>query len=338
LHRRIEKGAGISMGTQVKLKRRQFLKCAGCAVAAFLITLSSRGAWSQPQTTKIVVPFPAGGGLDFLARLLAEQIGRQGLTVVIENRPGAGTMIGTEAASRAASDGSTLLLNTPNFVINPHLRKVNYDPLTGFESICLLAISPQLIVVKSASPYHTLADLIDAARHAAAVTMAGGGTAVTRIEFETLRRAANVNMTFVPYPGTSPAISALLGGHVTSALSEYPTVAEQLKAGKLRALASLSRTRIESLPDVPTVAESGYRNLDEVVWYGLFAPAKTPKETVSQLAGRFVGALQVPEVKAKLAVQGIYPVGMCGPEFGTYIRKLYDDYGRVIREANIKAE
>jgi tripartite-type tricarboxylate transporter receptor subunit TctC len=277
--------------------------------------------------------------MDVLARVLAEQIGRaQRLTIVIENRPGAGTMIGTEAASRAASDGGTLLVNTPNFVINPHLRKASYDPLTGFESICLLAISPQLIVVNSTAPFHALMDLIDVARHTATVTMAGGGTAVTRVEFETLRRAANVSMTFVPYSGTPPAISALLGGHVTSVLSEYPTAAAQLTAGKLRALASLSRTRIESLPDVPTVAESGYANLDVEVWYGLFAPAKTPKETIAQLAAWFVAALRVPEVEAKLAPQGIYPVGMCGAEFGAYIRKQYDDYGRVIREANIKAE
>jgi tripartite-type tricarboxylate transporter receptor subunit TctC len=285
------------------------------------------------------VPFPAGGGVDLLARLLAEQISwAHGPTMVIENRPGAGTIIGTEAASRAASDGRTLLFNTPNFVINPHLRKLNYDPLTGFESICLLAISPQLIVVNSASPYHALADLTDAARHGTAVTMAAGGTDVTHIEFETLRRAANVDMTFVPFPGTPPAISALLGEHVTAVFSEYPTVAEQLKAGKLRALASLSRTRIESLPDVPTVAESGYRNVDLEIWYGLFAAAKTPKETVSQLAAWFVSALRVPDVKAKLAVQGIYPVGTCGAEFGTYIRKQYDDYSRIIREANIRAE
>jgi tripartite-type tricarboxylate transporter receptor subunit TctC len=327
----------------VKLQRRQLLNLAGCTAAIILITLSAHGAWCQPQTTKtikIVVPFPAGGGVDILARLLAEQIGRmQGQAMVVENRPGAGTVIGTEAASRAAPDGSTLLLNTPNFVISPHLRKLNYDPLTGFESICLLANTPQLIVVNSASPYRTLADLMNAA-HAkpGTVTLANGGTAVTHIAFEMLRRAANVDMTFVPYSGTAPAISALLGEHVTSVFSEYPAAVEQLKAGKLRALATLSRMRIEPLPDVPTVAESGYNDYQVEVWYGLFVPAKTPKETVSKLASWFATALQVPELKAQLAVQGLYPVGTCGAEFSAYIRKQYDDYGRAIRQANIKAE
>jgi tripartite-type tricarboxylate transporter receptor subunit TctC len=124
-----------------------------------------------------------------------------------------------------------------------------------------------------------------------AVTLASGGTAVTHIAFEMLRRAADVDMIFVPYSGTAPAISALLGDHVTSVFSEYPAAAEQLKAGKLRVLATLSPTRIESLQDVPTVAESGYNDYQVEVWYGLFAPAKTPKETVSQLAGWFVTAL-----------------------------------------------
>jgi len=270
----------------MELARRQFLQRAGAAVAALamlspiLVTFSTHSASSQTtKIIKIVVPFPAGGGVDILARLLAEQIGRtHGPTMVIESRPGAGTVIGTETASRAAPDGNTLLLNTPNLVISPHLQKLNYDPLTGFESICLLANSPLLIVVNSVSPYRTLADLMNAARaKPATVTLANGGTAVTRIAFEMLKRAANVDMIFVPYPGTAPAITALLGEHIMSVFSEYPTAAEQLQAGKLRVLATLSRMRVESLPDVPTVAESGYKDYEVEVWYGLFAPAKTPK-------------------------------------------------------------
>ena len=144
----------------MKISRCKFLSLAAIAVMSF----SSSRAWSQSTNIiKLIVPFPAGGGLDILARLLAEQIGRMhGPSIVVENRPGAGTVIGTEAASRAAPDGNTLLFNTPNFVISPHLRKVNYDPLTGFESICLLADAPQLIVVNAASPYRTLADLMSA--------------------------------------------------------------------------------------------------------------------------------------------------------------------------------
>jgi tripartite-type tricarboxylate transporter receptor subunit TctC len=331
----------------MNLPRREFLHLAAVASAfsvltVILVTLSGHGAWSQTaRTIKIVVPVPPGASSDVLARLLGQQIGRaQGPTMVIENRPGAGSIIGTEAVSRAAPDGNTLLVNTPNLIISPHLRKVNYDPLTSFEPICDLAHAPNFIVVNSASPYRTLADLLKAARaKPGGLTLAGPGPATTiHIGFEMLKRAANVDMTFVPYPGGAPAVTALLGDHVTSMLADYAGVAEQLKAGRLRALATASPTRVELLPDVPTVAESGYKDFEVDLWFGLVAPAKTPKETASRLAGWFTAALQVPEIKAKLAIQGLYPVGMCGADFATYLRKQYDEYGRIIREANIKVE
>jgi len=325
----------------MKLPRRRLLHLAGvaAAVAVLSVTVTGHGAWSQTaRTIKVVVSVQPGGGTDFLARVLAEQIGRaQGPTMVIENRPGAGSIIGIEAVSRAAPDGNTLLINTPTFVVNPHLRKVNYDPVTSFEPICYLVDSPTVIVVNSASPYRTLADLLDAARAKPGdLTVAGSGFFF--IAFEMLKRVANLNMTFVPYPGAAPAVTALLGEHVTSVFTDYATLAEQLKSGKLRALATGSRTRAEALPDVPTVAESGYKDYDAKQWFGLLAPAKTPKETVSQLVGWFTAALQVPEVKAKLAIQGLYPAGICGADFGAFIRKQYDDYGRAIREANIKPQ
>jgi tripartite-type tricarboxylate transporter receptor subunit TctC len=133
-------------------------------------------------------------------------------------------------------------------------------------------------------------------------------------------------------------VNALLGEHVTAVFAEYPAVAEQLKAGKLRALATGSPTRIDPLPELPTVAESGYPGFEVDVWWGVFAPALTPKETVSQVAGLFARAVQAPEVKARLVALGFYPVGMCGADFAAYMRRQYDEYGRVIREANIKAE
>jgi tripartite-type tricarboxylate transporter receptor subunit TctC len=287
------------------------------------------------------VPYQPGGANDVLARLLGEQIGRaQGQTVLIENRPGAGTVIGTEAVSRAAPDGRTLLISTPDLLISPHLRKLNYDPLTSLEPICYLVSAPIILTVNSASPYRTLADLLDAARvKPADLTLAGAGPAsVMQIAFEMLKRAAKVDMTFIPYPGGAPTVNALLGEHVTSAITDYPPVTEQLKAGKLRALATGSRTRIAVLPDVPTVVESGYKDYEVDLWIGLFAPAKTPKEAVSQLAGWFTAAIQVPEIKVKLAVQGLYPAVNCGADFATLLRKQYDDYGGVIRESNMKAE
>ena len=287
------------------------------------------------------MPYAPGGVTDVLARLLAEEIGRvRGPTMLVENRPGAGGAIGTEAASRAAPDGNTLLINTSDMLVIPHLRKLNYDPLKSFEPICYLTSVPDVIVVNSASPYRSLADLFDAARARPGVlTLASVGPAsVFDISAEMLKRAAHVNMTYVPYPGGAPVLNALLGEHVTSALATYSTSAEQLKAGKLRALAAATRTRIEQLADVPTVAESGYKDFEVDFWLALFAPARTPQAIVAQLAGWFAAALQAPEVKARLVVQGLYPVGTCGSDFAALLRKQYDDYGRIIREANIKAE
>jgi len=160
----------------------------------------------------------------------------------------------------------------------------------------------------------------------------------TQIAFEKLMRTADVAMTFVPYPGVAPAVNALLGQQVTSVLTSYASGAEQLKAGMLRALAATTRARIEQLPDVPTVAESGYPDYAMEVWFGLFAPAHTPTRTLDQIAGRFAAAIRLPEVKAKLNAQGLLPVGMCGADFATFVREQYADFGHVIREANMKAE
>jgi tripartite-type tricarboxylate transporter receptor subunit TctC len=316
---------------------------AAVAVALVIaLMLSGEAAWCQStKTIKIVVPYSPGSGPDILGRLLAEQVGRQnGPTMVVEDRPGAGTVIGTEAVSRAAPDGNTVLIVAPSFVINPSLRKVNYDPLTNFEPICHLAATPMVLVVNSTSPYRTLADLIDAARaKPGELTLGSGGPGSSlHIGFEILRRAAGINMTYVPYAGNAPAINALLGGHLTSVYADYPTVVEQLKAGTLHALATAARTRVEPLPDVPTIAESGFKNYDLDIWYGLVAPASTPKDALAQLAAWSSAAIKAPEMKPKLALQGLYPVATCGEEFGAHLRKQYDDYDRVIRAANIKAE
>jgi tripartite-type tricarboxylate transporter receptor subunit TctC len=324
--------------------RRKFLHKLATTVVlgAFVVAAATAEARSQAaRTIKIVVAVPPGGITDILARLLGDQIGRtQGSTILVENRPGASGVIGTEAVARAAPDGNTLLIAANPFVINPQMRKVNYDPLTSFEPICYLTNTPTVIVVNSASPYRTLVELLQTARtRPGQLTLASiGPGSPYHLSFEMLKRAAKVDMTFVPYPGNAPAVNALLGDHVTSMFGTYPDVAEQLKAGNLRALAVASSSRIEALPDVPTVAESGYKDYEVAVWFGLLAPAKTPKSTISLLAGWFTAAMQVPEVKAKLAIQGLDPVGVCGADFGAFLRKQYDDYGRIIYEANIKAE
>jgi tripartite-type tricarboxylate transporter receptor subunit TctC len=272
---------------------------------------------------------------------MADEIGRaQGLTMVVEDRPGASSVIGTEAVAHAAPDGSTLLIAAPSFVINPQLKKLNYNPLTSFEPVCNLVSAPTILLVNAGSPYRTLADLIDAARAKPGdVTLAtnGSGSSI-HIASEMLKRAANVDITLVPYTGTAPVINALIGGHVTSAFTDYLAASEQVKAGKLRMLGVASRVRVETLPDVPTFAEAGYQGIEADAWFGVVAPAQTPKEKLSQMADWFISALRIPEVQTKVTSLGLFSVGVCGAEFGAFIRKQYDDYGRVIREANIKAD
>jgi tripartite-type tricarboxylate transporter receptor subunit TctC len=320
---------------------RRSLLLAASAVALGLLFFGHGASSQSARTIKIVVPFPPGGSADILARLLGEQVGRtQGVTVLTENRPGAGASIAYESVARAAPDANTLVINGNSLVINPHLRKVNYDPLTSFEPVCYLVSSPQVYVVSPDSPYRTFNDFIAAARaKPGELTLASVGPATTQhIGYEQLKHAAKINLTYVPFCGGAPAMNALLGGHVAAVFGNYSEAVEHIKAGKLRVLASASRTRIEPLPDVPTVAELGFKDYDVEVWFGILAPAKTAKDATTQLASWFTAAMQVPDVKPKLVNLGLYPVGMCNADFGAHIRKQFDEYGRIIREANIKAE
>jgi len=330
-----------------------FKNLASC-VAIVGLALLSQEALAQGvtgKTVRIVVPFAAGGPADLLARLLAEQIARaQGPTMVIENRTGASTAIGTEAVARATPDGNTILMQSPNLVINAILRpSVTYNPLTSFEPICLLVNLPLVLVVNSSSAFRSLADYLAAARaRPGELTFASFGPGTpNHIAEESLKRAAKVDWTYVPYAGgDAPAVAALLGGHVTTVLATYSGVMEQLKSGTLRPLAVAERMRIAPLPDVPTIAESGhagfaesrYKNFEASGWLGVLAPAGTPKEVIAHLSTLFASALKAPEVTSKLLPQGLYPVGSCGADFGSYIRKQYDENARVIREANIKVE
>jgi len=312
----------------------------GCLITALTLFVHN-SAWSQARVVKLVVPYPGGGLNESMFRVVADQIRRLGgPAFVIEARPGAGTMIGTEAVSRAAPDGNTVLIVANSFIINSHVRKLTYDPLSSFEPICFLWRSPNIFAVNAASPYHTLNDLLTAARSKPGeLTMAATGPATgTHIAFEQLKRAANVDLIFVPFNGAGPAVNALLGDHVASALADYGLLGEHLRSGKLRALATTGLTRIGSLPELPTVAESGFKDYDQNIWYGLVAPAKTPKEKVAQFEDWLTSALKDPGVREKLLGVGLYPVGTCGADFATHLRKQYEDYGRTIREANIKAE
>jgi len=309
------------------------------ALAATLsLAAAAPGAWAQSGTIKIVVPYTPGSGPDILSRLMAEQIGRaQGPTVVVENRPGAGTVIGTEAVERAEPDGHTVLLVANSFVVNPALKRASYDPTRSFDPVCYLAATPMVLVVLGSSPYRTLDDLIAAARaKPGELAFASGGPGSSlHVAIEVLKRAANINVTYVPYGGTAPAVNALMGNHVAAVWADYPTVVSQLDSGTLRGLVTTSRARVEALPNVPTLGETGISNYEADIFYGIVAPAKTPPEALTQLSGWFSSAVKAPDMKPKLAQQGLFPVGTCGADFGAYLRRQGEEYSRIIREAHI---
>jgi tripartite-type tricarboxylate transporter receptor subunit TctC len=310
-------------------------------LACLLTAAPGHEAGAQNKTIRIIVPYTPGSGPDILSRLLSEEIGNeQGPTVVVENRPGAGTVVGTEVVQRAEPDGGTVLLVASSFVINPALHRGNYDPSKDFAPICYLAATPMVLVVQGASPYKTLADLIAAARaHPGELAFASGGPGSSlHIAIEVLRRATNIDINYVPFGGTAPAVATLLGGHVAAVWADYPTVVAQLQAGTLRGLVTTSRNRVETLPDVPTFAETGVSNYEADIFYGLVAPAKTPDAVLAQLSKTFATALKAPVMKSKLAKERLFPVGTCGAEFGAYMKKLGDDYARIIDEAHIKTE
>jgi tripartite-type tricarboxylate transporter receptor subunit TctC len=315
----------------------RWLRTLGTACAAFAL-LAGVSHDASAQTLKIVVPYTPGSGPDILSRLMGEEIGRdKGPTVVVENHPGAGTVIGTEQVARATPDGNTVLLVANSFVINPALKRGNYEVAKNFEPVCYLAATPMVLVVQGSSPYKTLADLIAAARaKPGGLAFASGGPASSlHIAIEVLKREAKLDINYVPFGGTAPAINTLMGGHVAAVWADYPTVVSQLESGTLRGLVTTSHARVAPLPDVPTFAETGVSQYEADIFYGVVAPAKTPADKLAQLSGWFGTALKGPDMKPKLAKQGLFPVGTCGAGFGDYMRKLGDDYARIIEEAHI---
>ena len=314
------------------------LAIVGFASLAFALPTASA---QTARTIKVVISVPAGGTIDLLVRLLADQIGKaNGQTVIVESRPGAGGIIAADAVAHAPPDGNTLLIMANGMIINAHLRKVNYDPVKSFEPVCDLVSSPQVLVVNKDSPYRTFADFIAAVRaKPGEISIASVGPHTTQhIAIERLKKLAGIDIIYVPFAGGAPAINALLGNHVTAVLQNYSESGEQIRAGTLRALATASAKRIEALPDLPTIAESGFPDFETDVWFGLVAPAKTPDAVVAQLIDWFRAALLAPAVSSKLAVQALYPNAKCGADFAAHIRQQSEDYARTIRELNIKIE
>jgi tripartite-type tricarboxylate transporter receptor subunit TctC len=293
------------------------------------------------RSLKIVVPLAAGGGADILARILAEQVTQgQNVSTIVENRPGAGTVIGTEAVAREAPDGETVLLTNPAFLINPHIKKVSYDPLTSFEPVCNMVDFPLVFVVDAKSPLKSMADMLAMAKaKPGSVTVGSAGTGnPTHIGFEVLKKATGLEMTYVPFAGAAPAVNAVLGGHITAVYSDYGTISAQLKGGAVRPIAVGAKKRFAGLPDVPTIPELGYTDYEAESWNGIFAPAKTPNDTVAQLVSVFSAAGNSTQVKDKLGALGLEPSVRCGPEYRASLKRQYERYGKAISETNIKVE
>ena len=311
------------------------------AAMAAIVAPTELASAQTSRSIKLLVPAAPGASTDFIARLTADHISRvQGVTAVVENRPGANGMIGVEQVSRAAPDGTTLLVTANTYLLDDILRKPNYHPVTSFEPVCFLVQTPAVLVVHADSPYRTLKDLLDAAKaKPGELSLAAVGPGSTfQLGLVELSRKAGVNMTYVPYNGSAPAVTALLGKHVTAAISGYAVVVEHVKAGKLRALASGTAKRIDPEPDVPTFDESGFKGMEIDNFFGVVAPAKTPKDTITQLSSWFTAALEAPESKAKLAAQYLYTGGPCGADYGAYLGSRHDAYEKLVRDANIKVQ
>jgi tripartite-type tricarboxylate transporter receptor subunit TctC len=322
------------------LNRRELLAAAGAAAATGL----SGGALAQSfpsRPIKLVVPFPAGGTGDIQARLVAEYMGKAlGQPVVVENKAGGGTVIGTTQVAQAPADGHTLLLMANSFVINAKLRvkALPYDGLKAFEPVACLTNSPQMIAVNSATPYRTFKEWLDAARAKPdTISYATFGPASTQhIAGEMLLRAGGMRLIYAPFTGGAPAVNAVVAGHVDTVLANVSEIQGFLESGKLRALAVTTAHRLDSLKQVPTVAETlpGY---EASAWFGLCAPAGTPKEVIAKLAKASTDAIADAEVRKKLIGVGLEPYVMQSAQFGAHIADQYAKYSKVIDEAGIKS-
>src|SRR6476619_6494122 len=308
-----------------------------CAATAML-ALGGSGALAQSKTLKIIVPYTPGSGPDIISRLMGEQIQKAGgPTIVVENRPGGGMTIGTEAAARAEPDGNTVLLVANAFVVNMATKRGNFT-LGNFEPVCNLASTPMPLVVQASAPWKTLQELVaDAKANPGKITFASGGPATSlHIAIEVVRLATKIDINYVPYGGSGPAITALMGGHAQAVWADYPTVVSQLKSGTLRALVTTSPKRVAVLPGVPIMEETGITKYEAEIFYGLVAQAKTPPQAVKNLSDMLVAAMNTPEIKSKFEQQGLFPDGTCGDKFGTFLRDITADYEKITTAAGIK--
>lgn len=304
------------------------------------------GALAQPWPAKpirIVVPFPPGGGTDTIARETSQRVAAAtGWTFVIENKPGAGGNLGVDAVAKSAPDGYTLVIGqTSNLAINPTLyAKMPYDPQKDLVPVVLLANAPLVMVTGTGTPYRTLADAVAAAKaKPGALNFAspGNGT-VAHLTAELFQKAAGLKMQHIPYKGAAQALTDVISGSVDLYMSSVPTLIGQIRNGKLRPLAVTSARRVDDLPNVPTINESGYKGFDAVTWFGLLAPAGTPRDVVARLNAEFNKALSQDEVRKSLGDQGADPAGGTPEQFAALIRDDIPRWGKVVKESGARID
>jgi tripartite-type tricarboxylate transporter receptor subunit TctC len=316
-------------------------------VKAFLVALLLAGN-AKAQTdyparpVRVVVPSPPGGGTDILARVLAQHFSKAlGQPFFVDNKPGAGNMIGIESVARAPADGYTLLVVASTLALNSVLyKKVPYDPVRDFAPITLAATAPNVLIVNPALPAQSLAEFIALAKArpgALSYGTPGIGTS-PHLSMELLKSMAGIDLQHVPYRGTAAAVTDLIGGQIAATFANALTAKPQVDAGRVRALAVSGPKRIEAFPSVPPVAEAAVPGYDAMQWYGMVAPAGTPAPIIARLHAEAAKALQSEDMKEKLALDGAQPVGSSPAEFAALIRNELDKWTRVARAANIEQQ
>ena len=320
-------------------RRAILLAGAGAALAAAMGPAHAQAYPARP--IKLVVPFPPGGSVDTVARALQPQLQAQlNQPVVIENRPGASSVLGAQVVKRAPADGYTLLLNASLQVVNPLIMTTaTYDLQKDFAPITYLGALPQLVVVSANSPYATLQDLLaDARKRPGRVQWATAAYgAAGHLAAELLKLRAKVDMPIVPYKGGGPALNDLIGMHVAAMIEPMASAYPQVKGGRLKALAVTTSQRLPSLPDLPTIAET-FPGFDMPSWYGFWAPVGTPQEVIDRLHAEIKAAMQAPPVAAKLSGMFFQPAVSTPGEFATFIRRETEIYKGLVATARIKAE
>jgi tripartite-type tricarboxylate transporter receptor subunit TctC len=313
------------------------------SVALSCTALAGHAQTWPSSPVKLLIPFPPGGGTDILSRIVANKLAESNNWIIVaENRGGAGGTIGVAEAAKAAPNGYTLVMGQKdNMAVAPWLYKnLAYDPIRDFTPVAHVAYTPVVIVTAVNSRFKTLADVVNAARNAPGTVSYGspGNGTTIHLAGEALNNAANIKLVHVPYKGSSPAMIDAISGTVDLAVSSVPSAISQIKAGKLRALAVTSARRSTSLPDVPTVAESGYKGFDVSTWYGLFLPAGAPKEVVVRLNAEVNKLLDTPDMKKAIHAQGAEPQAMTPEKFSTLLQTDYHSLKDIVKKAGVTIE